>query len=296
MIKLQRLNEGPVLAQVPEAALQMPGRLRPLLQIGLCGMRVARCSELVLQFHDEQPSEHALCFDAPLSGSAELLIPDAYCLGSSGFTAIRSMFHAQPLPPWQERLPLAFWRGSTTGTKHLTPATITDLPRYRLCRTTHQIPHLLDARFTHVVQASDAGAFEALQRQLSAADLITAPVSPWHFGLHRWIVEIDGNVNSWGTLWKLLSGSCLLRVRSNRQQWFHRRLIDYEHLVPVKSDLSDLVSQLQWCRANLAVCEHIADKGKTLARQVVDELGLDLLNGLRNWLQQAVNRDGRHPG
>ena len=50
----------------------------------------------------------------------------------------------------------------------------------------------------------------------------------------------DGNVNSWGLLWKLLSGSCVIRIRSTRGQWFHHRLRHLQHLVEVDNNLSDL--------------------------------------------------------
>ena len=39
-------------------------------------------------------------------------------------------------------------------------------------------------------------------------------MEPSDMALHQWIVDLDGNVNSWGLLWKLLSGSCVVRVES----------------------------------------------------------------------------------
>ena len=41
-------------------------------------------------------------------------------------------------------------------------------------------------------------------------------VSPWHAVLHAWQVEINGNMNSWGMMLKLLSKSSILRVQSTK--------------------------------------------------------------------------------
>ena len=60
------------------------------------------------------------------------LIPDFYCLASEGYVAIRNNF--QELPRWENRLPIAIWRGSSTGTD-LTPVTLQTLKRYRRAKT-----------------------------------------------------------------------------------------------------------------------------------------------------------------
>ena len=38
---------------------------------------------------------------------------------TGGFQNLRVRMQQDQLPPWHERLPLAFWRGSTTGTKDI---------------------------------------------------------------------------------------------------------------------------------------------------------------------------------
>ena len=94
------------------------------------------------------------------------------------------------------------------------------------------------------MQCRDATARKQVEQRLQNEKLLSATVHPWHAGLHAWQIDIDGNVNSWGLLWKLLSGSCVLRVQSPRRQWFHHRLQPWEHLVPVQADLSDLDGKL----------------------------------------------------
>ena len=95
--------------------------------------------------------------------------------------------------------------------------------------------HVSTRWFSVWTTKSKIGVREQLQQQ----GLMGSTVGAWHSSLHAWLIDIDGNVNSWGLLWKLLSGCCVLRVTSNRQQWFHRRMTPWTHFVPIKPDLSD---------------------------------------------------------
>ena len=117
-----------------------------------------------------------------------------------------------------------------------------------------------------------------MEHRLYREGLLSASVHPWHAALHAWQIDIDGNVNSWGLLWKLLSGSCILRVESPRRQWYHQRLQPWIHLVPVNADLSNLGERLAWCREHPQDCAAIASAGQSLARQVVEEIEDDLLD------------------
>ena len=233
-----------------------------------------------IQFHDEDPGRvDCLRFDAG-AGSTEVLLPDPYALGSNGYRQLRNQFLDQRLPPWKERLPLAFWRGTSTGIPALTLTRLTHNLRYQLCCFSLEEPGLLDARLTAVVQGRDAQATAQIQQHLMQTSLLAPHCPAWMFGLHRYLIEIDGNVNSWGLLWKLLSGSCVLKVDSQRRQWYHHKLKPYVHIVPVYADLSNLGEQLQWCRANPEQCEHIASAGRNLAEQEAKSLGRRVLEAL----------------
>ena len=175
------------------------------------------------------------------------LIPDPYCLMTGGYRNLRERIQQNPLPPWHERLPLAFWRGSTTGSKDIDLETLELNRRYQLARLSRTWPERLDARINRAVQCCDALARKQVEHRLQREGLLSATVTPWHAALHAWQIDIDGNVNSWGLLWKLLSGSCILRVQSPRRQWYHQRLKPWEHLVPVRADLADLGERLEWC-------------------------------------------------
>ena len=235
---------------------------------------------LAIQLHDEDPDTPCIRFDASVddcNDRSQPLIPDPYCLMTGGYRSLREQMQQAPLPPWQERLPLALWRGATTGSHEIDPNNLDSNRRYQLSRLSRFWPARIDARFNRVVQCRDAAAQKQVEQRLQNEKLLGATVHPWHAGLHAWQVDIDGNVNSWGLLWKLLSGSCVLRVESRRTQWFHHRLQPWEHLVPVKADLSDLDAKLDWCFSHRRDCAAIAEEGKALALQVVNEIEDDLI-------------------
>ena len=216
--------------------------------------------------------------DAPIGADLESspLIPDPYCLGTNGYEQFRKQLHSTPLPTWQNRLPVVFWRGSTTGSKNITPDNLECNLRYKLCRHSLHEQSRLDARFNQVVQCLNDKNRTAVREQLRQQGLMGATTGPWHASLNAWLIDIDGNVNSWGLLWKLLSGCCVLRVSSHRQQWFHKRMVPWIHMVPIAADLSDLHERIHWCFQNRQRCASIAAAGQQLGQQILCDINQDL--------------------
>ena len=236
---------------------------------------------LEIQLHDEEPLTPCLRLDASsdeVNDPSRPLIPDPYCLMTGGYRALRKRMQADRLPPWSERLPIAFWRGSTTGSKGIDLNSLELNRRYQLARLSRAWPDRLDARINRAVQCRSAQDRERIVHRLQREGLLSITVHPWHAALHAWQIDIDGNVNSWGLLWKLLSGSCILRVQSPRRQWYHHRLKPWVHLVPVNADLSDLGERLTWCNNHRQECAAIAAAGKALAENVVQEIDEELLS------------------
>ena len=298
------MNVHPVLVQLnginkPELEVQeslsrgLQWRLQKLQNfINLAAQQFNRLGygncRFAVQLHDESPEEVAFRFDAPIEDDNKgLLIPDPYALGSDGFHSIRENV-VPNLPPWKERLPMTIWRGASTGRGDLIQTTITTLPRYRLCQISLERPDLLDARFSTLVQAASSAAHDDLKDHLLRQGLLRRRLSPHDLALHRWIVEIDGNVNSWGLLWKLLSGSCILRVASTRRQWYHHQLKEWTHVVPIRADLGDLKEKLDWCRGHIEQCERIALQGQQLALQVIEAMETVQLAAVRTYAEKFL--------
>ena len=271
---------------VPPIALRMGGRLNPLLQIAQLGVELLRRrqtkGQLIVQLHDEDSGEGSLRMDAAcdVASPQHGVIPDAYCLGSHGFLLLRKKF-ALNLPPWRSRKPIACWRGASTDTKQLRVNTLNSSKRYQLCMFSRQHPKLINARFTNVVQCASPAAKVGIQKHLQEMDIFGERLEPEAMAQCQWLLDLDGNVNSWGLLWKLLSGSCVIRIRSTRGQWFHHRLRHLQHLVEVDNNLSDLEAKLDWCINNPDQCETIAAEGQKMAYKVLNDLGADVLSAIR---------------
>ena len=97
-------------------------------------------------------------------------------------------------------------------------------------------------------------------------------MDPTNQALHRFLIDVDGNVNSWGLLWKLLSGSCVLKIDSFYQQWYYPQLKPWKHLIPIRKDLSNLFEALKWCQKNPEECAKIAESGQELAFNIVENM------------------------
>ena len=284
-IRITWNDQTPISALIHREDQDMGIRLESLMRAGSGIATLLRQRHpkgcLTIQLHDEDPLVPCLRLDASMddvNDSKRPLIPDPYCLMTSGYRALRVRMQQNPLPPWHERLPLAFWRGSTTGAKDIDPQNLELNRRYQLARLSLVWPHLLDARINRAVQCRNAEAQKKVVQRLEREGLLSATVSPWHAGLHAWQIDIDGNVNSWGLLWKLLTGSCILRVESTRSQWYHPRLLPWVHLVPVSADLSDLEERLLWCAKHRRECAEIAAAGQRLAQQVIQEVEEELMS------------------
>ena len=241
-----------------------------------------------IQLHDEEPNPPSFLMDASATGNRDdqPMIPDFYCLNSGGYSMYRKRF--TKLPPWQERIPVAVWRGSSTGAGELNERNFQELNRYKLCSLTNRMPGLLDARFNAIVQTESEREEVRIKTDLMKKDLLRPRMEPNLLALHRWIIDIDGNVNSWGLLWKLLSGSCILRVESKRCQWFYHKLKAWDTHVPIAQDLHDLPEKLEWCINHSAECIKIAKTGEEKARNVVESLKADQESAIRIYARKYL--------
>ena len=91
---------------------------------------------------------------------------------------------------------------------------------------------------------------------------------------YKFILNIDGYVSAFRLASELSMNSCILIVKSPYKMWFSHLLIEYEHYIPIKEDLSDLVSQVQWCIKNDKKCEQIAQNSKKLYETKLNKEGI----------------------
>jgi hypothetical protein len=192
-----------------------------------------------------------------------LLIPDPYFVSTRGYEDLKRTA-ASDVVAWEERQPVALWRGSTTGYRG--GGDIMDLPRVALCRMAARPGNAeyLDAGLTEFVQLRSEDEAELLRRSGLVRNFIPAQ----RFQHWKYLVDIDGNTNSWpGLMQKLVSGSVVLKVESGGpyRQWYYDRLKPFEHFIPVRNDLGDLIEKIQYLQVHDGVARKIGAAGRKLA-------------------------------
>jgi hypothetical protein len=109
---------------------------------------------------------------------------------------------------------------------------------------------------------------------------------------YKYILDVDGYSNTWdATVWKLYSGSVLLKTKSIWKQWYYDDLKEWIHYVPIENDFSDLNDKIQWCIENNDKCYEITLNAKKL---VVDKLNwekvkLDTINIYQKYVNECFN-------
>jgi hypothetical protein len=192
------------------------------------------------------------------------LVPDYIFIPSDGYAYTRQILRERQVP-WQDRCPVAFWRGGTTGS----PAFNNDwrtLDRVRLVEMAIRSPNreLFDVGFSNIAQITDPAFAEWIKER----GMLLGPV-PWvDWGRYRYLIDIDGNSSPWSNLFqKLLTGSPVLKIESRRgfRQWFYDELKPWHNYVPIACDAWDLTDKLNWLRRNDAEAQRIGARGFELA-------------------------------
>lgn len=161
------------------------------------------------------------------------------------------------------------WRGTTTGGQYRMDNYLS-FPRSRLVALSKQHPEYLDARFNAHCLTPDLG--DRLQSQgymgasLSAADQL-------HY---KYQILIDGNSCAYSrAYWQLFSNSLILKVESDNIQWYYDALSPYKHYVPVKSDLSNLIEQIEWARSHDREARQIIQNANAFAENNLQKAQID---------------------
>ena len=87
-------------------------------------------------------------------------------------------------------------------------------------------------------------------------------------------LDIDGTTNTWTNLLaRMHLGCCVIKVDSQHgfRQWYYDRIRPWEHFVPVRSDMSDLIEKIEWARSHDSEARQIAENGQAFARTMTLE-------------------------
>jgi hypothetical protein len=164
--------------------------------------------------------------------------------------------------PWDKKKTQAFWRGATTG-GYLTLANWDQFARTKLVLLSLKHPQEVDARINKFVQCDPA-----VPELLKSKGMQGNTVDQMDHLKYKYLIDVDGNTCTFERcFWELLSNSLLLKQETPNIQWYYGALKPYEHYVPVKEDLSDLMEKLAWAKAHDAEAQQIAANATAFVKQ-----------------------------
>nr|GAT52746.1 predicted protein [Mycena chlorophos] len=176
--------------------------------------------------------------------------------------------------PWADKKSLLYWRGASTGGRIRSTPTGSNhhlFPRFRFLTLAKNNTSLMDVRmtsFAHEYCKTDDGChFTPIVIQYS----IFGPKAPRREALgYKYLLDIDGNTFSGRFLGLLRSGSLVFKA-TVYQEFFNDWLRPYEHFIPVKYDLSDLVQKVEWAQAHDDEARRIQETGKLFADKLMTD-------------------------
>ena len=171
-----------------------------------------------------------------------IFMPDFHFIDSDGFAVIREHLKRHPVP-FGDKQPVVFWRGSTTGGPRrefcgdVQPCSdCLSLPRVQIALRSLNVSWL-DADITNAVQSCDSSQDQAT---LATMGLLSHHIPSEHWHQHRGVLDVDGNTNAWGHLWRMLTGSVVFKVDSDYFSAYNHVQKPWVHYVPISRDLRDL--------------------------------------------------------
>lgn len=178
--------------------------------------------------------------------------------------------------PLSARLPCAVWRGSATGWG----VTAETNPRIRIAHMSVRNPAMLDAKLVSDSGRSRVDPFTGAMVVMHEDALKDLPVGKNHYlpqsSQNEYAIQIyiPGHAAASRLGAQLASGSVVLMVSghpdlpaSPLEMWYTRFLRSGVDYLPVRFDLSDLESTIEWVLTHLDEAQHIADSSVSFAQR-----------------------------
>lgn len=170
------------------------------------------------------------------------------------------------LHPWDKKVKKCFWRGGQgdfpalpTDSAEALHQACRNSPRFILCSLAMQQPNLIDAAF----HKSDVNS--ALEDIIQP--LCKPPVTKTQHIAYAYLPTLDGAMCTYpGYLWRLLSNSVVFKQETGTSQWFYDALKPFEHYIPLRKDMGDVMERIEWARKHDEECKRISRNARHFVR------------------------------
>ncbi len=189
-----------------------------------------------------------------------ILIPD-FEVFYKGPALLKQVETAIIESPWETKRDLAVWRGATTGGIEFNSENFLHIPRSAAVAASLKYPSWVDARFTQIVHCTEPHRVLKKFRSFFGSSMsISEQIK------YRYQLLIDGNSCAYSrAYWQLFSNCLTLKQESSHIQWYYGCLRPYEHYIPLQTDLSDLIEQLQWTQAHQEESRAVIERARYFA-------------------------------
>lgn len=203
------------------------------------------------------------------------LVPNFHFIEHNGFSYL-SKYAATISAPFKSLRPQVFWAGSTTGhprvpcrDRHACNNSCKKLQRYELVRLSQEI-EWLNFSLTNAIQLC-----KGYEAELEALSMLSNRANEDEWMNYRGILDVDGNVDAWGSRWRFATNSVVFKVKSEYINHYSSVLIDGEHFIEISESLADLQSKTALViRSDKKTLSYMANIAKN-ARQTIAAFTLE---------------------
>lgn len=203
------------------------------------------------------------------AATRRVYLPDYSCKPGMTLANIRDLTTAVPLviEPLSSKKSTAFFRGSCTGSGR----TIFTNQRLHLFSFAHEHQsELLNVRCTSLNNKrlrkhylEPLGELKPSEIQFPVSDTFYVPMSEQI--RHKYLIYVEGHCAACRLGIMLSSGCVILKVESKTvasELWFTSKLIESEHYISIRDDLSDLLEKIEFLENNQDVAQDIANNAR----------------------------------
>ena len=187
---------------------------------------------------------------------------------------------------WKKKESIAIFRGGATGCG----LDIENNPRLMVCYLSTKHPDLLDAGITDFNAKGKKYSGKGLsvidiKKMESMGIVIKKGINNAEKSNYKYIINVDGSVSAFRLGYELSMNSVILKVDSKYKMWYSDLLKPYQEYIPIKSDCSDLIEKIMWCKNNDSECKKIANNAVKFYKKYLSEEGI--LNYMQNMLMKV---------
>jgi len=188
-----------------------------------------------------------------------ILIPDHNSYAKSWKTLTEKIISENQKVSWEQKKEKAFWRGGSNDQQY-TLDNYQKKPRFIISKLSRSYFDIIDAGIT------PSWGFQ-LEHILKKEDVLKDFATTLEHLEYKYLPIIDGHMCAYpGYQWRLLSNSICFKQESNQIQWFYGALHPYEHYIPIKNDISDLIDKINWAKKNDSICLKITKNATSFAK------------------------------